>query len=301
VDASDPDVWSFPAGARIWKEFSFGERVETRYMERLEGGRWLYATYAWTASGEDAVLVPERGLRGAHEIRPGLRHDIPGVEDCKACHEGGLSPVLGFTALQLSPDRDPLAPHAEPVQEGGVDLAALVRRGLVRGLAAGLASAPPRIASATARGRAAQGYLHGNCASCHNARGPLASLGLDLEQRVAPGPSQAGLPTALARPSQFHMPGEPAGAMRLLPGAPERSVLYRRIASRSPLAQMPPLGTGAVDEEAGALLEGWILEDLAADAPAPGTEPSETPHGHTQVEPHHPAAPNRRTQQGAGP
>ena len=30
IDASDPDAWVFPIGTQIWKEFSFGGRVETR-------------------------------------------------------------------------------------------------------------------------------------------------------------------------------------------------------------------------------------------------------------------------------
>jgi len=34
-------------------------------------------------------------------------------DDCRACHEGRTTPVLGFSALQLSPDRDPNAPHAQ--------------------------------------------------------------------------------------------------------------------------------------------------------------------------------------------
>ncbi len=39
-----------------------------------------------------------------------------------------------------------------------------------------------------------------------------------------------------------HDPGEGAGApVRIRPGRPEASVLYRRMASRDPLAQMPPL------------------------------------------------------------
>ena len=41
---------------------------------------------------------------------------IPSRTDCRACHEGAAVPVLGFSALQLSPDRDPLAPHAEPAR-----------------------------------------------------------------------------------------------------------------------------------------------------------------------------------------
>src|SRR5512137_3035620 len=30
IDASDPDEWDFPVGTRVWKEFTFGRKVETR-------------------------------------------------------------------------------------------------------------------------------------------------------------------------------------------------------------------------------------------------------------------------------
>src|SRR5262245_14620897 len=31
IDARDPDAWQMPIGARVWKELSFGQRVETRF------------------------------------------------------------------------------------------------------------------------------------------------------------------------------------------------------------------------------------------------------------------------------
>ncbi|HSD21430.1 MAG TPA: hypothetical protein VLC54_15395 [Anaeromyxobacter sp.] len=268
IDASDPDAWVFPVGTKLWKEFSFGRRVETRLLERLADGTWRFAAYVWSADGSDARLAPERGIRGAAESRPGLPHDIPSVYDCRACHEGGPTPVLGFSALQLSPDRDPLAPNAERPGEGDVDLARLVALGLIRGMPAALVARPPRIAAPTPRARAALGYLHANCGNCHDARGPLASLGLTLVQPIsragAPSPAVA---TAVGVASRFrpHDPGEGAGApVRIRPGRPEASVLYRRMASRDPLAQMPPLGSHAVDEEALAVVAAWIAE-LPAD------------------------------------
>ena len=259
IDASDPDAWVFPAGTKLWKEFAFGGRpVETRYIERGPDGRWVFAAYVWAEDGSDAFLAPERGLRGVAEVGPGLRHDVPGRDDCLACHEGNATPVLGFGALQLSPDRDPLAPHAEPA--GDLDLGVLVKRGLLRGLPARLLASPPRVAAAAPEARAALGYLHGNCAMCHNAAGPLAELGLDLEQRVA-APS-AGLAEALAEPTRlFQVPGVAAGrSLRLAPGDPEHSAIVARLGSRRPSAQMPPLGTKLVDEEAVRLVSRWIAQ-----------------------------------------
>ena len=69
-------------------------------------------------------------------------------------------PVLGFSALQLSSDRDPNAPHAGARGAGAADLRALVERGLVRNLPPSLVATPPRIAAADPIARAALGYLH---------------------------------------------------------------------------------------------------------------------------------------------
>jgi hypothetical protein len=151
IDARDPDAWVFPIGTRLWKQFSFGREVETRMLERGADGRWNYASYAWGEDGSDALLAPERGRKNACQTQAGKFHDIPGRMDCRACHEAGPNRVLGFSALQLSPDRDPLALHAEVPAPGSVDLAALLERGLVRGLPAEFARSAPRIPARTPR------------------------------------------------------------------------------------------------------------------------------------------------------
>ncbi len=94
-------------------------------------------------------------------------------------------------------------------------------------------------------------YLEVNCAICHVADGggnskmelgaktPLAAARLIDEPPVH---EDLGLPNA-----------------RLIaPGAPDRSVLYKRITRRGE-KQMPPISTSVVDEEGAKLIEQWIL------------------------------------------
>ncbi len=261
IDAADPDDWQFPVGTKLWKEFRFrGRRVETRYMERAADG-WHYATYAWDEGESAAPLAPERGQRSV-EIREGVRHAIPGRYDCRACHEGRPTSVLGFTALQLSPDRDPNALHAERPRPGDLDLQALVSRGLLRNLGATVLAAPPRIPARSASERAALGYLYGNCAMCHNPRGPLSSLGLSFDYAIGHRQPDA-LRSAVGQPSQFTVPGDaPGRSQRVRPGEPDRSALAVRLSSRSAVVQMPPLGTQLVDDEAVRLVRQWIADDL---------------------------------------
>ena len=116
-----PDAWEFPVGTRLWKEFAHGRALETRYIERAADGNWRFGSYVWNADGSDAVLAPAAGLRDSCRCpsAPGARYTIPSENDCRACHEGAPVAVLGFSALQLSPDRDPLAPHAERLDRLG--------------------------------------------------------------------------------------------------------------------------------------------------------------------------------------
>jgi hypothetical protein len=261
IDATDPDAWVFPVGTRLWKEFAFGRRVETRFLELTADG-WQFATYRWLEDESDALLAPKFGARAVYEVPAGGAYDLPARSDCRACHEGNVSRVLGFSALQLSGARDPGAPHAEPLRAGDVDLAELVERGWLVGLPAGLVASPPEIPARSGDERAALGYLHGNCASCHNGRGPLADLDFSLEVRLGSGVSKPGaLLTGVDRNARFQPAGS-APKARLAPGHPEASLLLERMSRRDPISQMPPLGSRVVDHEAVALVERWIRQGL---------------------------------------
>jgi mono/diheme cytochrome c family protein len=261
VDATDPDAWQFPPGTRLWKEFGYDRPAETRYMERLADGSWRFAAYVWDDDGRDARLAPAEGIaRLPVREAPGGTYAIPSREDCLACHDTYAVPVNGVGALQLSPDRDPLAPHAGD-DAAGVDLAYLSARGLIDNLPPALLAEPPRIAAPTPEARAALGYLHGNCGHCHNADGPLAALELDLRQPARPGPAATAaiLDTLLGYPSEFRLEDIDT---RVVPGAAAKSLLVARMRSRDPLVQMPPLGTSVSDREAVALVGRWIQNDL---------------------------------------
>jgi hypothetical protein len=255
IDASNPDAWEFPRGTKLWKEFGHGDAVETRIIERGADGQWRFGSSVWNESGTDAVLAPPAGFREIAVPRaPGGRYGIPSEHDCRACHEGAPVPVLGFSALQLSPDRDARAPHAASPT---VDLRTLAARGLLRNLPAPLLESPPRIAASDPRERAALGYLHGNCGHCHNDDGPLAVLEMNLSQRINAAPD-AVRRSIVGIPSQLRAGEAPPGTPRIQPGHVSSSVIALRMRSRDPLQQMPPLGSSLVDAEAMTLLAEWV-------------------------------------------
>ncbi|HEX4997836.1 MAG TPA: hypothetical protein VFY29_06400 [Terriglobia bacterium] len=266
IDISDIDAWRFPVGARFWKQFSWnGRKIETRMIWKAGENDWIFATYVWAEDQRDAVLAPETGVPNVVEVGRGKRHSIPAIEDCHTCHLSSPAVVLGFNALQLSDDRDPMAPHAEPLSPSAVTLRTLLDQNRLHPARPDLAAHPPRIRETDPVGRAALGYLSANCGGCHNDRGPLARLGLVLLHDTDPdGKSGADMPeparaTAVNAAGRYVMPGiAPERSRTVAPGAPERSALLHRMRSRRPSSQMPPLGTAIPDEEAVELVRRWI-------------------------------------------
>ena len=263
IDAADPDAWVFPAGTRVWKEFGYEAPVETRMIERLADGSWRYATYIWNEDGSDADLAPAEGVPALPvQGAPGGNYSIPSGNDCRGCHEAAAQPVLGFSALQLSPDRDPLAPHAERPGPAYVDMRVLHERGLLMDLPEELVKTPPRIEAPSPQARAALGYLHGNCGHCHNDNGPIAELDLSLRQSAVARSASAArtLETLVGYPAEVDTKRIDT---RVVPGSHDASMLFARMRTRNPLMQMPPLGTRVSDTTAVELIGSWIEEDLS--------------------------------------
>ena len=261
IDVSDIDAWDFPAGTRFWKEFSFGgRRVETRMLLKSSDTAWSFASYVWNEGQTDAELAPSSGLRNVADIAPGKTHSIPSVEDCRACHDSARTEILGFTALQLSDDRDTGAPHAEPLGNDMLTLRGLVDEGRLHPARPELVSTPPRIPSASARERAALGYLSTNCGSCHNTSSSLASLRLTFRQ-PAYGGGSAVVEASLERRTKWDRPGAVPETTTVIDRAtPEHGALLFRMRSRRSTSQMPPLGTVLPDHAAIDLVTQWARE-----------------------------------------
>jgi hypothetical protein len=275
IDAKRADAWEYPRGTRLWKEFSVGRRIETRLIERLADGSWRFSTYVWNEEGSDALLAPAAGI-AALPVResPGGRYAIPSETDCRVCHEGPPVPVLGLGALQLSPDRDPLAPHAEGTGPDDVDLRSLVARGLLRNLPARLLQQPPAIAAASPVERAVLGHLHANCAHCHGESGDGSAsvpVGLRLTQSGIPGRGdvERARRSMVDAPARYRVRGKHAATPLVTPGDAARSVLVLRMRARDPRVQMPPLGSAVADEASVALIERWIDDELRTTKEAP--------------------------------
>lgn len=263
IDATNLSRWDFPIGTRFWKEFSFdGHKVETRFLWRVSKEQWVLASYAWNEAQTEASLAPESGIPNVAEVAPGKRHSIPSVSDCRSCHDSARTEILGFDALNLSDDRDPNAPHAEPLTREMLTLRTLTEEGLITPKRMDLVKTPPRIQASSPLARASLGYLSTNCGSCHNRESSIASLGLILKHSVTEqrGDSQctAALATTAGKRGHWVVPEAEEASRIINPGHPESSALIRRVKSRRPASQMPPLGTVLADRQAIDLLTSWV-------------------------------------------
>ena len=238
IDTSNMDVWQFPVGTKLWKEFSRdGVALETRLLQRTGPGDadWSSLAYLWNADGSDAVATPTGFIDAG-----GTSHDVPGAGECAGCHGGRASFVLGVSAVQLS--------NASTGDD--VDLMDLAMLGL-------LSDPPPSPFEVPGNDteRAALGYLHANCGHCHNQERP----GRDVAPCTDPdSPLDFWLTVdKLASPEDTDT-YRSAIDVEIIPGDPGASFVIDRVTTRSINDRMPPLGSEVVHEEAVALLRRWI-------------------------------------------
>ena len=245
IDISNMDHWQLPVGTVFYKEFSqSGRRIETRVIARIgEGPRdyWM-GSFLWSEDESDALFVKD-----GQENALGTQHDVPAVKACGTCHNGEPGRALGFSAFQLSGERDHLV---------GLTLAELN--------AAQRFSESLEIERFVIPGdedtQLALGYLYANCGNCHNERGAAwPDTDLDLTLSIADQTPQdtSIYQTSMGVALQYFNATE--GILRITPGDPERSAVYLRMTQRALETQMPPLGTERVHELGLELIKRWII------------------------------------------
>ena len=254
INTSDWDDWKFPAGAKLWKEFSRdGLRVETRLYSKSGPGDddWYFVSYAWNQAQTEAVAVPT-GMMDTL----GTPHDIPSRSQCRQCHDQVNGRILGFSAIQLD----------VPAPSGQISLEDAITGGWLSALPATLAPQPPRMPlPGSDLAKAALGYLHANCGHCHNPRSGVHGV-VPVELRLESG----RLATVEATPTYTTAVGiAPDGITAAIPtagltlivdgGSPATSLLHWRFAVAGPAQRMPKTGTEVVDPVGSAAISDWIL------------------------------------------
>ncbi|MCS6915612.1 MAG: hypothetical protein RMK29_00110 [Myxococcales bacterium] len=250
IDTQRMDRWHFPVGIKLWKEFTKdGKRLETRMLwKRAEPSfhdpGWEMQTYVWDETESEAFLDQD----GVVDAR-GTDHEVPRQIDCNRCHRVEFEAPLGFDAVQLSGDGP------------GLRLRDLVLRGV-------LTVPPPSADGYTIPGdataRAALGYLHANCGSCHAPDSDVfRDIDMSLRLEVGKLTTVTETPTYLTTVERrtTSIKAGAAGRIRIRRGNPLESEVYQRMGIRMvgpESLMMPPLASHTVDEEGRRQVADWI-------------------------------------------
>ncbi len=240
IHVEDDGDFSLPAGSVVMKTFSRGGRnIETRLLFHHPTGDWSGASYEWNDDQTDATL-----LTGAKtKVYPdGKVWEFPSPSQCFVCHKDASHITLGLETLQMNRDFG-YAPDRRANQLSTLSAVGYFDKA-IDPFAAPKLPEQDGIAPVEDRARA---YLHANCSMCHRKD---AGTGVRMDLRY-------GMPFSAVEgcaPSSFT---DSVNAKIIVPGDPQSSALYRRMAARDGY-QMPPLATYIPDGAAAAVLSSWI-------------------------------------------
>jgi hypothetical protein len=257
----DEGHFEFPVGTVLVKNFGFRNKlIETRlFVKFTDDGTdndWTGYTYAWNALQTEATIVAEDGVTSPITNEAGQKQDwyFPSRSDCVLCHNRVVGFALGPDVRNLNID------YTYPSGTKANQLDTLAHIGL---LDAPVKKAPPfpdpsvgltpTTNDPTTLDKRTRSYMNANCAICHRPEGNF--MGLDLR-------FDADLKTMDAcnvDPHKGTAPVTPADKAKLLvPGHPELSIMYARMATIDPQRRMPQVATSVLDPVGTRLVSDWI-------------------------------------------
>lgn len=257
-------VLKFPVGTILVKTFYYPQDfrnkstnwqlIETRLLLHEPTG-WGARSYVWNQEQTEAFLEvagDEKTVKFINEDgkKVEFQYLIPNQNQCKSCHNKNekLQPI-GPTVAQLN------GPIEYP--QGLENQLVFWHKNKMLDTLPALENCPKMPVwndekSGTIEARA-KAYLDINCAHCHNPAGPAGTSGLFLsygeQQATARGLLKS--PVAAGRGSGGH-------SFDIVPGKPDKSILYYRMASTDPGIAMPEVGRQLVHKEGLALVKAYI-------------------------------------------
>lgn len=260
--------WKFPKDTVFAKTISMPiwienqpqiRRIETQILH-FDGLSWQPYCYAWNEAQDDAVLVVEAGGTKEMEVadrngeRKTLRWRHHSRSECRACHSNQTGGAVAFSYENLG--RISFTSPRESEVQRMVDLGILDKTDPPGWKLRQMVNPHREDASLEQRARS---YLASNCAHCH-CRGGGGTVALDLSYfNLTQDIFAVDFPTTQG---SFGL----SDAKLIVPGAPNRSTLYYRMAT-SGTGHMPKLWKRDNDVQGLQLVHDWIAS----------MEPTETP------------------------
>ena len=258
--------FDLPVGTIITKTFSFpadfrkpAENVkpyETRLLIR-QGDGWIALPYVWNETQTEAMLAPAGKTIAISFIDTQgktvkFNYTVPAKNQCGSCHqvyennEQIIKPI-GIKARHLNRDIDYGGSKKNQLAHW-VSLRMLDNAGDAKNRAADYHDTSLPVE------KRARAYMDINCAHCHTAGGAAgidSKLELDIYTNNEDKLGFCKIPGSA---------GKGGGGLKfdIIPGSPEKSILYYRTATDEAGAMMPQIGRALVHKEGAQILYDWI-------------------------------------------
>jgi uncharacterized repeat protein (TIGR03806 family) len=237
VTVNSDGTFAFPPGSVLVKNFILNDKlVETRLLMHHTDGGWGGYSYEWNAEQTEAFLLSE----GKTKFVEGQNYTYPSRTQCFQCHNTAANTTIGPETLQL---------NKEVVYEKtGITANQLMT---LESIGVFTENLPAEIEDISVLPDAADsneslenrfmGYVHANCAYCHQ---PLGSGrgNFDLTYKADKTLSEYNLCNVTPSISNLGI----MDAKLVAPGMPELSVLSLRLDTNG-VDKMPPVGRNYID------------------------------------------------------
>jgi uncharacterized repeat protein (TIGR03806 family) len=257
--------WEWPDGAATVKSFSLdfevGNPASRKYIETRivlkQDDQWRGYTYRWNNEQTDALLVGVNGMDSTYELKDpsapgGIRKQVwhyPSRDECMFCHSRAAGFVLGLKTPQMNREHQFASGRTDNQLRTYAHIG--IFREMLPKAAADMAAYPDPQDKNADLDRRVKTYLEVNCAICHvSDGGGNSKMELGSKTPLTKAKIIDELPV--------HETLGLSDARLIARGAPERSVLYKRITRRGE-KQMPPISTNLVDQQGAELIKTWIL------------------------------------------
>lgn len=265
------EVFEFPLGSVISKTFSMPlntnnrgyateNLIETRLLIKKELG-WVARGYVWDEDKHDATRTREGAtvatvLEHGEEILE-FDYGVPTQSQCTECHnfkvnnDESFFTLIGPKARYLNSDFNYSTGTENQIEkwvaEGILNQATVPNAELREQAKVFNDSVDVDSIAPSELQDYAMGWLDINCAHCHRTEGTASNTAFKVST-AAPFQGYCEVPVS----------GAGTGALVVLPGSAESSLVYQRLNTTDAGFSMPPIGRSAIHSEGNALVKRWI-------------------------------------------